>query len=325
MNKTTTILSFLFCLIIISSALTVNAQSSLTVSVSTDKTSYNRADVSSISGDLKYNDQPTTGLVGLLLVDSTQNKIAVRTISAGTVSNPPGAITAVYLSDQAAIPLTSASAGSLAYFTITVENRDTIPRDLLAVVSVYDNNGVPLSSGSTMQTSVPSNGRLTATVSLPIPLWAAAGVAYAYGELYSNWPNQGGYPLAAEASTQFTLGGVVQGSNTPSTSGGSTGHYALAFRLAPRAALGQDRIYVSSTSNGLTTSDLVSFSVNQPFDYSGDGVLDFNDLVGFANNWIAYYNSQSWNQMTDANKDGVIDFNDLIAFANAWIIYYSAA
>ncbi len=317
-------LSFLFCLILLmSSILTVYAQTSLDVTILTSRQSYSRGDVVNISGSLLLNDQPTTGLIGLLLVDANGNTVTTRTIQSGIVTNLQGEIATAYLSDQASNHLTSASAGGLAYFTITVVNKDTVPRDLLAIVSVYDNDGVPISSGSTMQKQVPSGGRLTTTVSVAIPSWAASGSAYAYGELFSNWPNQGGSPLAQETPIPFTLNGIIQGSNQPSTSSGNQGSYELTFRLSAKAFIGQNNIYISSTSSGLTASNILSYYVNQAGDFNGDGALDFNDLVAFANNWIEYYNDQPWNRITDINKDGTVDFNDLISFANAWILYYN--
>ncbi len=323
--KKTKILPFLFCLLIISSILTVNAQTTLNITITTDKQSYNRGDVVSISGALTSGSQTATGLVGLLLKDPSNNELSLRTISAGTVTNQPGAITTVFLSDVHGNPVSSAATGSSAYFTITVVNKDSAPRDLYAFVSIYDNNGIPISSGFVYQQQVASNGQLTGTVPIPIPSWAAAGNAYVYGELFSNFPDQGGIPLAQEMSTQYTLTGIVQGSNQPSTSSGSQGSYAIAFKLPARAAIGTYNAYVSSTSSNLIASNIASFTLKQPGDFNGDGVIDFNDLIGFANAWIAYYNNQAWSTGADLNNDGKVDFNDLILFANAWIVYYSAA
>jgi len=58
-----------------------------------------------------------------------------------------------------------------------------------------------------------------------------------------------------------------------------------------------------------------------------DGVVDFNDLVYFANYWIAYYETGQLNPYLDISgsgglPDGKIDFHDLVAFANHWIAYY---
>jgi len=323
--KKTKILPFLFCFLIISSILTVSAQTNLSVTVTTDKPSYNRGDVVSVSGALLANGQPVTGLVGLLLKDSANNDLALRTISAGNVNNQLGTITAVFLSDIHGNPVSSASAGSSVYFTITVFNKANVPRDLYAYISVYDNNGVPLTSGYVSQQQVASNGQLTGTISMPIPNWAAAGNAYVYGELFSNFPDQGGIPLAQEMAAQYTLTGIIQGTNQPSISSGSQGSYAIAFKLPARTAIGNYNVFISATSNNVVASNIASFTVNQPGDFNGDGVIDFNDLIGFANAWIAYNNNQPFSHVADLNNDGKVDFNDLILFANAWIVYNSVA
>jgi len=322
--KKTKILPFLFCVLIISSILTVSAQSTLNLTVTTDKQSYNRYDVVNISGTLAIDSGATNGLVGIYLVDAAGNDLALRTVTAGTVSNQPGAITSLFMSDASGNPSSSAAtANSLVYFTINVVNQDSVSHDMLAVVSLYDNNGIPLGMGAVSEPQVPSGGQLGGTVSIPVPSWAANGVAYAYGELFSNYPSQGGVPLCQETSVQFTISGSVAGENTPSTSSGSQGSYALTFRLPARAALGLDTAYVSCSSNGLSASNIVTFNVNQPGDMNGDGVLDFTDLVLFANAWLAYYSGQPWNHAADLNHDGKLDFTDLILFADAWIIYYS--
>ena len=320
--KIKTTLSFLFSLIIISSILLVNAQS-LEVTVSTTQASYYRGDVVTINGELLSDGQPATGLVGVRVVNG-QTQVAVRTVSVGTVIDPLGTIASAYLSDLSGNPLTSVYSGGLAYFTIEVINNDALPRDLVAIVSVYDNNGVPLSSGGVKQENLPSGTGFTATVSVAIPSWAAGGQAYAYAELYSDWPDQSGYPLAPETTIPLTLIGTTQGSNQPSTSTGSQGSYSLSFRLGPRALLGQNNVFVSANSNGVLASNLFSFYVHQ-LDFTGDDVLDFNDLLFFSNNWVAAYSSQSWDLMIDVNSDGDLNFNDLLLFSNAWVLYYSVA
>jgi hypothetical protein len=322
--KKKTILSLLFSLIILSSILTVSAQSQLTVTLSTTQLSYNRGDTATITGQLLSQTQPTTGLVGISVIDSQENYAVIRTVPTGAISNPLGSIDAAYLSDLSANPQSSASPGNLAYFTLRVVNHDSVARDLLAVVSAYDNNGVPLSYGGVLIPQVAVGSGFTTTISVAIPSWAAAGPSYAYGELYTDWPNQGGYPLALEASIPYTLTGTNQGSNNPSTSSGSQGSYALSFTLGPRAQLGLDTVFVSSKVNGIVASNIAVFSINQLGDFNGDKALNFNDIIFFANNWIAYYNNQQWSQAIDFNQDNLVNFRDIITFANAWIFYYSA-
>jgi hypothetical protein len=47
-------------------------------------------------------------------------------------------------------------------------------------------------------------------------------------------------------------------------------------------------------------------------DWNGDGVIDFNDLLAYLND----YNAQD--PRADVNGDGVVDFNDLLAFLNLY-------
>jgi hypothetical protein len=321
--KKSTIISFFFCLMILSTLLTVNAQTSIELTISTAQQSYNRGDVVTVSGKLLSANQTVTGLIGIAVVNTQGEKLVIRTVATGTITNPKGAITSAYLSDQTGDELTSVIAGESAYFTISVTNTDSIPRDLLAAINVYDNNGVPISSGSIKHIAIASGDGFTATLPVKIPSGVAGGSAYAYAGIYSEWPNQGGYPLAPEVSIPFTLTGTTIGSNQLSTSSGNQGTYELSFKLPNKATIGQDTIYVTSRFNGLSTSNMASFTVKQPGDANEDGVLDFNDLVLFANSWIAYYEDRPWNQIFDFNKDSKLDFNDLVEFANAWIIYYS--
>jgi len=216
------------------------------------------------------------------------------------------------------------SSGDLAFFTIRVINNDLTPRDLVAIVTVYDANGVPLSMGGIKHPQVPPDTGFTSTVSLEIPLSAAGGQAYAYGELFSNWPNQGGYPLAPETPLLFTIDAPTHGTGQHSISIGSQGSYSLSFRLPPTATLGQDDIYVISSVNGVSASNLAYFYVKQIGDFNADNRLDFRDLLFFTGNWIAYYNGQIWDPKIDLNNDGKVNFNDLMIFTNAWIIYNSA-
>jgi uncharacterized OB-fold protein len=322
--KTTThLFSFFFCLIILSTTLIVNAQPSIAINVSPTKQSYNRCDVVTVGGELLFANQPVNGLVGITMVNAQGDVIVMRTVSAGTVSNPLGSITSACLSDQLGNKLTSATTGQLVSFTINVINNDSETKDLCAVVSVYDNNGVPVSYASTKFYTVSSGAERSATLSFIIPSGAAGGPAYAYVGLYSNWPIQGGYPLAPETSIPFTLIGTKQGSNQPSTSHGNQGSYELSFKLPSRAVLGQTTVYVASSINGLMASGMTLFTVKQLGDFNGDGILDFRDTMFLVENWLAYYKGQPWNPIVDLNNDSFLDFEDLLLYTNAYIQYHN--
>jgi hypothetical protein len=49
-----------------------------------------------------------------------------------------------------------------------------------------------------------------------------------------------------------------------------------------------------------------------PGDWNADGVIDFNDLLEYLND----YNAQA--PRADINQDGIVDFNDLLEYLNLY-------
>jgi hypothetical protein len=50
----------------------------------------------------------------------------------------------------------------------------------------------------------------------------------------------------------------------------------------------------------------------------GDGVVDFQDFVAFANAWLSTTTSPNWNPNADLAPDGIINRLDLEIFAENW-------
>jgi hypothetical protein len=76
-------------------------------------------------------------------------------------------------------------------------------------------------------------------------------------------------------------------------------------------APGPDDIF----GNGIVNAEAAvnaALATNCRGDWNGDGVVDFNDLLAYLND----YNAQ--NPRADVNADGVVDFNDLLAFLNLY-------
>jgi hypothetical protein len=66
---------------------------------------------------------------------------------------------------------------------------------------------------------------------------------------------------------------------------------------------------VMDVDYGLVVSGIVEACVA---DWNGDGVVDFNDLLDYLNDFNA------GRPRADLNRDGVIDFNDLLEFLNRY-------
>jgi choice-of-anchor B domain-containing protein len=106
----------------------------------------------------------------------------------------------------------------------------------------------------------------------------------------------------------------------PGTSGGWIYHE---FRVADFLAL-TGQVRVRFIAEDLLPGSIVEAAVDDfaviavvcppfcPVDWNGDGVVDFNDLLAFLND----YNAES--ALADLNSDGQIDFNDLLDFLNAF-------
>jgi hypothetical protein len=70
--------------------------------------------------------------------------------------------------------------------------------------------------------------------------------------------------------------------------------------------------YTANSTDGRIVNNRWVNPSSCPGDWNGDGVIDFNDLLAFLND----YNAQ--NPRADVNGDGVIDFNDLLEYLNRY-------
>jgi hypothetical protein len=321
MNKK--IYLFLFSFLLISSALIVNA-AALNITLSVNHSAYNRNETVNISGTLKQDSAPVTdGLVGIQVNSNGDNTLVLRTVNTGSNPSyqPVPTITNVFSCDISGNPVSDFSKSTIASYKVTVYNYDTIDRYVLVSVNVYDNNNKPLYVLTGELTII---GRTASSIILGsgIPTWAASGRATVFANLYTGLPKNGGVPYSAESSSIFTIGGV-QGNAPPAMGNGNNGNYMLSFKLPPTATVGTSTVYARSTYNGLT-STLAStfFQVNQLGDFTGDGIVNFNDIIMFVDSYIHYNSGQAWIPATDFSNDNKVDFNDIIAFVDAYIAYH---
>lgn len=302
--------------------LPVNA-STLNLTVTTSKQTYNRYDEVQISGLLTLDNLTfSSGLVAIHVVDSRDNNYVIRTVNTGQnpMENPLAEVISCYLSDASGNPVSSAENGKLAYFTITVSNYDTVPRTILTTINVYDNKNMVLDV-SAFNKQFAGRETFSFTISVAIPSAAASGKATAFVNVYTTWPKNGGYALSPEKAFHFDI--ITSGGTPPTTPSGNQGTYTLKYRLQKRATLETHAVYVTSQSYGLTASNTCSFSVVQPGDMDNDGDLDAIDTSAYVKAYIAYWSQQPWNPLADIDKDGDVDSNDTAAYVRAYMIYWS--
>jgi hypothetical protein len=327
--KTKTIsLSFLFILIL-SSLTLVHAQLGTNLSVTSDKTIYNLYDHINLSGTLQANGiSPSDGLVGIqVLYPSGGASVVLRTIQTGTTQgfNQAEKITSAYSSDASGtVHVSSFQNGANGYFTAVVTNQDNQLHNALVAISIYDGNGMPLGL-ATAAISIGTGASQPETLSIPIPTTAHSGTSYGYANVYTDWPKNGGVPLAQEQPFQFTISGGAPAFGSAPTNSGNAGSYSMTFTLPKNTQKGNYQVYASSEYSGLFGTASTTFSVPGWFgDFNADGTVDSNDFFIFLNAYILYYQGQNYNTACDLNHDGKIDANDFFLFLGDYIQYWSA-
>lgn len=119
--------------------------------------------------------------------------------------------------------------------------------------------------------------------------------------------NANGYPVVARVT-----------SNTPSATVTGLAASTQYFWSVTTETTGVARVAACNGTFSFTTGTGGSTCPGQgsgacgPGDWNEDGVIDFNDLLAFLND----YNAQT--ECSDVNADGTVDFNDLLEFLNRY-------
>lgn len=325
-------LSFLFILIISSFAL-VHAQSpTVNLTVTTNQTTtYDFYSPITLNGALSYNgENPSDGLVGIQVqFPSGGVPIVLRTIQTGTATefSEPEKITSAYTSDADGNPVPpSFYSGTDGDFSMVVANQDDQLWTTLIAISIYDGNGVPLGV-YTAQVSVGADASQTETGSIPIPTTAHSGTAYGYADVYTNFPQNGGYPLAQEYPFTFTIVGSNPAAGSAPSNSGSAGVYSMTFTLPQiqdNAPSGTYQVYASGTWSGYFGTATTSFNVQLLDDFTGAGSVTSTDFFIFLSAYISSNLRQSYNTACDLGGYGKINAADFFLFLSYYILYWSS-
>ena len=136
------------------------------------------------------------------------------------------------------------------------------------------------------------------------------------------------------ASTPITLTATISGATSPVTSSitwqtsGTTGTFSTATTTSTTSTV----TYTDTSAGTVTiTAKYPADSNNNPasntltiynLDFNHDGFVNFNDVIYFAQAYIAYNSpSKTYNAAVDLNHDGVIDFNDITLFVGLYESY----
>lgn len=249
----------------------VTAQNPLQLTLKTDKSSYVLREQVKISGNLTYNGAPVQGgLVGIEVREprATPKRIVARTAPVDTITPPPGGwtieILSATLSDSYGNPLTSTLRGVNAFFKATVKYTGFGSRPIIVTINVYDNSLIPIGILSS-QFNITSGDTVTVgPADIYIERWVTPGIAPIYVNVYTNWPDAGGYPLCPEKTGNFTLLESEYESppgNPLPTYFIENGKYKINFTLPPDPFPGTYLVDASAWYQGWTNTASTTFSV----------------------------------------------------------------
>jgi hypothetical protein len=337
---------FLVALTLTCSLITqVKADSIVTLKVSMNQNNatqypYNTYSLVTLNETLGYNNiqsvtYPNDGLVGVQIQDSSGATMVIRALSTGSVVpyNIPASINQAYLSNGqeqqiTSIGIPSESNSVLPIFYVQVTNNLGTTQPMLVTFNVFDSNGVPITEASQLLSSVAAYSSSEALVDFDIPAWTHCGTAYAYVDVFSGWPSQGGVPLSEEKAFQFTITGSPSFQGTPPTTYSLNGppykNFNMTFRLPKDPATGTYTAYSTTNYLGTKGSTTTYFSVALLDDLNGDGRVNFNDVSTLVSMYIAYYTSHTFTSAIDYDHNGRINFNDINIFVEYYIQYWSS-
>ena len=269
MKKLLQVIVITFLLIATSTnTFTANAQN-LILSLQTDKSSYILRELVQTSGTLEYDAQPVQGgLVGIEIRDprATPQKIVARTAQVGTVPTSGWSVQVLSttLCDFNGNPLTSTLRGINAFFKTTIKYTGAGSRQIRVTVNIFDNSIIPIGLLSA-QFSVSTGDIVTAgPANIYIENSATPGVAPIYVNIFTDWPEDGGYPLCPEATGNFTiLESQYESSpgNPLPTPFIQDGNYKMNFTLSSEPYPGTYLVDAVAWYQGWTDIETTTFSV----------------------------------------------------------------
>lgn len=292
----------------------------LELTVTTNKPTYSFGDTAYVSGSLIWAPNyivVTDGIIGVEVKKPSGNPLIFRTVPTGSITsqNWLANLTEFYPCDANGVPKYSFQAREAVYVHAEWKNFDmTLAHTVLCVVTIYDANSVPL-VGPSFSTRLAPNSMAAMTTMIST---STVGNATLYASLFSDLPENGGYPYCPERNATFTIGTPT--SNSPFESS-SDGFYNFSFKL-PLSGVpeGNYTVYATTDYNDVGyyyhAANNATFTIILPGDINGDGAVDIYDAILLALAFDTAPGDLNWNPNADLNHDGAVDIYDAIILAN---------
>ena len=313
----------------------------LAIIVQTEKIHYHYRQLVNIYGNVTYLDQLVEeGLVAIQITfpSGLEGHNATRTVPAHAtpVDNWEVEIVSFRTTDQDGNPQTSFVKGGNAWFEMTIQNNMPLQeRTVLYVLTLYDCDSTPFKSRWVRMT-IPGGGNFTERAMIDLNAWTniggnwlPTGAAFAYANIYTNWPSMGGSPYSPEQSAVFTITTTslqtttsnTQAATTAAPTVGNYNSYQVAIRLPPIIPLGTYTVTASAYYNGLRGS-YTTATFDRDYELRGDIVynrkLDIFDMVAVASAYGTKGGVPRWNPEADLDVNAKVDVFDLVIAAGRY-------
>ena len=295
------------------------AGSTLTLTVTADKSTYNLGDTAYVSGSLRYvppGTPVTQTVVGVEVTTPVGQPLILRTLPTGSITSQNWHVnfTQFYPCNANGVPQYSFQSGETVYVYAQWENFDTaFAHTVLCAITSYDVNSVPIGHQFFSNSLTPGS---TESVTAMIQTSTVGNVTL-YASLFSDFPQNGGYPYCPERNATISIGPPTSKSPFESSSGGV---YNFSFEL-PSSGIPLGNYTVYATTNLNAPEAHATFTLILAGDINGDGIVDIFDAILLArafDSHSANYDYQgepaspNWNPNADLNHDGVVDIFDAI-------------
>jgi PKD repeat protein len=289
--------ALLFLLTLVSPINPVKSDTSLTISIKTNKSGYCPAEPVTVYGNVSLDGGIVSeALIGVQVTAPPANPFIFRTYTIGQMSLPPSLnITSVTIVQQEGEPKSFLLKNeSFGYFKVTVDNIATKPLNTLTTISVFDRSNAIIGT-TTVQTTV-SPGLENFILSLPLPDWIPTGIITVYANAYSDYPSSGGIPYCPEVSASFPIVypwmQVASGQTAIPPQVPITNQYSISFRNMPQVVPGVYQVVVGAKSLAYQASDTTTYKVLDA-QYPPQASFTY-----YSTNYYQYYAGQIYTNMS---------------------------
>lgn len=298
------------------------ATNTLTLTVTTNKPTYSLGDTTYVSGSLIWvpdNIPITDGIVGVEVRNPSGNPFIFRTLPTGSITSQDWLVnfTEFYACDANGVPKYSFQAEEAVYVHAEWKNFDmALAHIVLCAVTIYDANSVSL-AGPRFFTNIAPNSTGAMTTMVPIPTSTVGNVTL-YASLFTDLPENGGYPYCPERNATFTIDTPTSNAPFESSSGG---FYNFSFKLPLSGVpVGNYTVYATTDYNDVGyyyhAANNATFTIILLGDINGDGAVDIYDAILLALAFDTAPGDPKWDPNADLNHDSAVDIYDAIILAN---------